>query len=59
LSFLPTSTLHITYPEIFHDTPMPFDPKSKGAKVAWTKEERIKAAIAPVMASFEALKHQV
>jgi len=38
---------------------MPFDPKSKGAKVAWTKEERIKAAIAPVMASFEELKHQV
>jgi len=38
---------------------MPFDPKVKGAKVAWTKKERRKATKAPVMASFEALKHEV
>jgi len=38
---------------------MPFDPLSKGAKVAWTKKEREKATKAPVMASFDALKYEV
>jgi len=38
---------------------MPFDPKSKVVKVAWTKKERRKATKAPIMESFEALKHEV
>ena len=55
-SFLPVSTLHITYPEKFETTSNPVQP---GTKVAWTKKERAKATKAPVMASFEALKHEV
>ena len=48
--------MHIMYPDIFKNTSMPFEPKSK---VAWTKKERRKATKAPVMESFEALKHEV
>jgi len=59
LSFLPVSTLHITYTDIFKKSSMPFDPKSKVAKVAWMKKECTKATKAPVMANFEVLKHEV
>jgi len=55
-SFLPVSTVQLTYPDVLNTSSMPFKPKQK---VAWTQKERTKAMKAPKIETLEALKEEV